>query len=137
MDCKQKKNIKTGVESLAIATALLSLVLCSSAFIVISKPDPDKSIELQAFSGLIIFDKAGSMETNEPFNSTKSLFLTIPAVINGQNFDNTRPESKIVKYKALHNVDSSRFGNLTTTALISPKKASASTLVGAKPSGTS
>jgi len=77
------------------------------------------------------------MEKNEPFSPGKSSILAIPAVVVIQNYENLRPESRVIEYKSIQQSDDSRFDNLTTTASISPEKALEFTLVGAKPSGTS
>jgi len=134
---KKRNNIGGPIEALMVIAGLLAIILSSSLLIVVTAPDPDNQEEHTAIANIIFPDATGSMEKNEPFSPGKSSILAIPAVVVIQNYENLRPESRVIEYKSIQQSDDSRFDNLTTTASISPEKALEFTLVGAKPSGTS
>jgi len=142
---KQKQDIGHAFRGLVVIAGLLAVVMFSSFLIVVSAPDPDSNEERGAIANIIFPGGAGSMVKNEPFSPGKASILSIPAVVGIQNFENLRPDSRVIEYKSMYNNGISRYDHLTTTASISPKKALAIspkkalefTLVGAKPSGTS
>ena len=134
---KKRKNIGGPIEGLVVIAGILAIILSSSLLVVVTAPDPDNQDDQTTIANIIFPDGTGSMEKNEPFSPGKSSILAIPAVVGIQNFENLRPDSRVIEYKTMHNSDNSRYDNLTTTASISPEKALEFTLVGAKPSGTS
>lgn len=133
----QKERVNAAVKSLTVLVGLMALSLFGTAFIAVGTSGQDKADEGAIFAVIFIPGDAGSMDKNESSGSSKSFFLSIPAVIGVQNLDCKRPDLKIIALNTPPNGDVSRFGHLTTTASISSRKALEFTLVGAKPSGTS
>jgi hypothetical protein len=137
-------NVKVIVRGSIVTVAILTLVYIGSVSIGVSfgnsEGEPgnaDRVSRQLAFVSITLLENADSMEKTEPAGSGKSVYLCIPAMVGGQSLDNIKPDSKIIEYRATEALNVSRFDYLTTTALISSKKALEFTLVGAKPSGTS
>jgi len=137
MTHRQIKNIDETLRSLLVIAGLLVIVFSSSLMIIISAPEPDNDGGRGSFANIIFPGGPGSMTKNEPFSPEKSSILSIPAVVSVQNYENLRPDSRVIEYKSIYASGVNRYDHLTTTASISPEKALEFTLVGAKPSGTS
>ncbi|GEM_PF-2425859 len=137
MNYYKRQDISEAVKSLLVVAGLLVIIFSSSLLVIITAPEPDKKTNHEAIANIIFPGSQGSMVKNEPFSSGKLSFLSIPAVVSVQNYENLRPESRIIEYKSLYNAGIGRLVYLSKAALISPEKALEFTLVGAKPSGTS
>jgi hypothetical protein len=144
MDYARKKQISTLARSLVIVTGLLAMLFVGSASIGIAISREDVDTDTQPvktgqcyISTFKLADDDGSMNKNEKSGSENSIFFIIQAVISGQNFDNIRPNLKLIESRTYHDFNLNPIHILTTAASISPEKAVEFTLVGAKPSGTS
>ena len=137
MDYNKRQIVSEAAKSISVVAGLLAVVLLSSLLIVISAPPPDKKTGHEAIASVIFPGDQGSMVKNEPLSSGKSSFLSIPAVVGVQNYENLRPNSRIIEYRSPYSAALNRLVYLSKAALISPEKALEFTLVGAKPSGTS
>jgi hypothetical protein len=144
MDYKRRKQISTLARSLVIVTGLISLLFVGSTSVGIAITRVDAKVSTPAaptgtcyISTFKLSDDDGSMKKNEAPGSEKSVFFIIQAVVSAQNFDNIRPNLKIIESRSYHDLISAPIHIQTTTASISPRKGLEFTLVGAKPSGTS
>ena len=100
--------------------------------------DGRASSECRLIAGINIGDDSGgSMTKNESSGSGKTVILTIPAIVSIGNHIDPRPITPVIELKTCPKTDLHHSETYTTTAFISPKKASEFTLVGARPSGTS
>jgi len=140
----RKRLINTLARSAVIAAGLISLIFVGSVSIgiAVSKAEFDTDSQTPKtghcyISTFKLPDDDGSMKKNEPSGSEKSVFFIIQAVVSAQNFDNIRPDLKIIESRTYQDSDPEPVHILTTAASISPKKAVEFTLMGAKPSGTS
>ncbi len=144
MNYLRKRQINTFARSLVIATGLVTLLFVGSASISIAVSGAEANSDSSApragqcyISTFMLPDDDGSMEKNESSGSEKSVYFIIQAVVGAQNFDNIRPNLKIIESRSYQDFDPDQVHILTTAASISPEKAIEFTLVGAKPSGTS
>jgi hypothetical protein len=144
MDQLRKRQINTFARSLVIAIGLITLLFIGSASISIAVSKVEANGDSPAtragqcyISTFMLPDDDGSMEKNESSESEKSIYFIIQAVISAQNFDNIRPNLKLIESRSYQDLNPDKIHILTTTASISTQKAIEFTLVGAKPSGTS
>ncbi len=144
MDYLRKRQINTFARSLVIGFGLITLLFVGSASISIAVSGAETNADSQTtktgqcyISTFMLPDDDGSMEKNESSGSEKSIYFIIQAVVGAQNFDNIRPNLKIIESRSYQDFNSVQVHILTTAASISPEKAIEFTLVGAKPSGTS
>jgi hypothetical protein len=138
----QEKDRDTTIHGLVLMTGLLIVIILSATGVTIINPSARAvSSELNS-DQTVLPDKTlpkcpGEMADGEPLNSGKVYFLSVPAVVGGCSLDSNRPASRAVSGRIFEYINFGQFKTLTTTALISPKKACEFTLIGAKPSGTS
>jgi hypothetical protein len=139
-----QKRVESFARALMIIFGLATFVLFGAVFIAIQSPRGDgipggqqRPAGMPALVVVFLPDDSDSMVKKESSGSGKAMLLSIPAVIGGSNLDGTRPDSRMIECRTVQNPGTPRFGDLSTTASISPRKAMEFTLLGEKPSGTS
>lgn len=133
--CK-KIEFDNGLRSLIVATTLAAVLLLGFSYIIVGFSIEKSDSKPTAFCEIIFPGNGGSMTKTEPFNSGKSFFLNIPAIVNGQNPVN-RPNTAVLKFSSVSKTDSGRVDYYSNATSVFSYKAMEFTLVGAKPSGTS
>jgi len=125
-----------------ISVALMAIMLSGSSLITVKSVTQTNTDGTNKTAHLLSFDMnipiaGNTMADCEPFGTGKTYYYSLPAVISLNNFNDTRPITKIIELRPNRNSDIHISERLSTAASISPKKAQEFTLVGAKPSGTS
>ena len=144
MEDKRKKIVSAGMQGLMVTISLLAIIIfANSPIVVTSSPDSNaagsksKLSEIHLEIASNIPSGGNSMAKTEPIGTGRTMFLTIPAFVVVYNFNETKPNSRVIELKTSPKTTIHFIESLSTTASISAEKAMEFTLVGAKPSGTS
>jgi len=136
MTILRKNSVENSTRGLLIIISLMAVMFFSSVLVFVGRVDTDS--DSRTFCDIVLPGKTRSM-AGEPHDgrNSGSIFLTVPAVVSGYNFDEVRPILRGHVVSDVSRTDSDRYWRLGTVSFISPDKAHEFTLVGAKPSGTS